>query len=253
MGQNNKLTLGLVGSDLSNSLSEAIHNEFAKDLNVELDFKNLEVSEKDFKATVDLFFKNKGRGLSITSPFKQAAYEYVDILDDSAKLAKSVNCISIQNNKLVGYNTDGKGLITDLKTKIGQLNDTIILVIGSGGAVRGILSELSLDDSLGVSVWARNSVKVQELVNQFSLQKLSGKYDVIIHATSSKQSFRLDWIEEYCTKNTLMYDIQYKKDQSKTWFCLWADNKGYTNANGRGMVYQQAKLAFDIWKETLED
>jgi shikimate dehydrogenase len=252
VGNIKKLVLGLIGSDLSNSLSESIHRKFAIEDNLELDFYTFEVGEDDFDKTVYEFFQKMGNGLSITSPYKQTAIRCVDVLDVSAEIAKSVNCITLRDNKLVGHNTDGKGLLVDLKSKRELIKGTRILVLGSGGAVRGILSVLCEEDDLEVSVWARNSNKVQGLSKEFTLHKIQGQYDIIIHATSSKELFDLDWLEKYTTKYTIMYDIQYKNDGTKTWFSQWADRQGYINFDGKGMVYQQAKLAFDIWKECIE-
>lgn len=175
----------------------------------------------------------------------------MDYLDISAKLAKSVNCIAKQNNRHIGYNIDGQGLISDLTSKIGSLNDRRILVLGSGGAARGILSALT-QESTSVSVWSRNKNISLSLQKYFSLGRLEGRYDVIIHATSAKEQFGLDWLSDYNTKNTFLYDIQYKNNDLPTWFCEWATEHGYRNCDGRGMVYEQAKLAFEIWIKSLD-
>ena len=247
----NKIVLGLVGSDLSNSLSETIHREFSDSLNIDLDFHNIEIKREDFRSKVGEFFNSDGGiGLSVTSPFKQEAYSFVDILDNSAKLSRSVNCISLENNKLAGYNTDGRGFIVDLVAKIGMIANKRILILGSGGAVRGILSVIGQQD-VYVSVWSRNSRDAETLQKEFSLKELDGIYDVVIHATSAQQPFNLDILTEYINSGTYFYDIQYTRDDNLTWFCRWAESKGFEYCDGKGMVYQQAKSAFEIWTKSL--
>ena len=132
----------VLGHPISHSLSPKIHQYFASQFGINLDYQRIDVESTNFKKTLSDLKQEGYEGLNITLPLKNLAYEICDELSLRAEQAKSVNTISIKNDKLLGDTTDGLGLITDLLTKNISLANKKILVIGAGGASNGVMFDL---------------------------------------------------------------------------------------------------------------
>ena len=134
---------GVIGNPVDHSLSPMIHHEFAKEFDIEISYEKIFSPVNAFNLTAERFMSAGSSGFNITLPFKINAYNFADDLTDEAKAARAVNTIKIDNNIIFGENTDGKGLVNDLERNLEQtLRNKEILIIGAGGATRGILKPI---------------------------------------------------------------------------------------------------------------
>ena len=134
---------GVIGNPVDHSLSPMIHHEFAKEFDIEISYEKILSPVDAFNLTAEKLMSAGCAGFNITLPFKINAYNFADNLTDDAKAAGAVNTIKVDNNIIFGENTDGKGLVNDLEINLEQtLRDKEILIIGAGGATRGILKPI---------------------------------------------------------------------------------------------------------------
>jgi shikimate dehydrogenase len=243
------------GNPIKHSLSPQIHQDFALQFEMKIEYEKILAS--DFKSSALNFIENDGVGFNITVPFKEDAFNFVDSADESAKTAKAVNTILVKDNQTIGYNTDGIGLVNDLTKNIGiDLDDKVILIIGAGGASRGIIPTILKQNPKRVMIANRTASKAQQLANEFSnlgktcgfgLEKVKNEpVDVVINATSSSISGEFPDIASGCVKNAICYDLMYSK--TNTPFMDFAENNDAKKVfDGWGMLVEQAAKAFEIW------
>ena len=248
------------GNPIKHSYSPIIHKEFASQTKQKLNYKRELVPIESFAASVDKFFRGGGLGLNVTLPFKTEAHDYADILTDRALLAGAANVLSrMPNGDICGDNSDGIGLITDIKTNLGwKIRSKRVLVLGAGGAVRGVLKPLLQEYPRSVVIANRTVKKAEALVKAFQDQfeisvcgydnLCSRSFDLIINGTSAgllEKGLRLpDRI--LSTENIACYDMMYGEIQSA--FLDWAVTRGADIADGLGMLVEQAAESFFIWR-----
>jgi shikimate dehydrogenase len=252
----------VLGHPISHSLSPKIHQYFARQFAIDLDYQRIDVEGVNFKKTlIDL--KQEGyEGLNITLPLKNLAYEICDELSSRAQQTKSVNTISIKNDKLFGETTDGFGLVTDLLTKNMSLENKKILVIGAGGASNGVMFDLISQHPQTIYLTNRTISKSHDMAdywtslakeNDVLLNILSLKkditFDLIINATSSSFGKKSAIFPENL-KGHFWYDMMYGK---QTPFLLMAEQKKAKFSDGLGMLVEQAAAAFKIWHQQKPD
>ena len=252
----------VLGHPISHSLSPKIHQYFASQFAIHLDYQRIDVDSVNFeKKLIDL--KQEGyEGLNITLPLKNLAYEICDELSSKAQQTKSVNTISIKNDKLYGDTTDGLGLVTDLLTKNVSLENKKILVIGAGGASNGIMFDLISQHPQTIFLTNRTISKSHEMAESWSLlakdnavllNVLSSKevitFDLIINATSSSLG-TVSAIFPENLKGHFWYDMMYGK---QTPFLLKAKQSKAKFSDGLGMLVEQAAAAFHIWHHQKPD
>jgi shikimate dehydrogenase len=252
----------VLGHPISHSLSPKIHKYFANQFAIDLDYKRIDVEGVNFKKTlIDL--KQEGYdGLNITLPLKNLAYEICDELSSRAEQAKSVNTISIKNEKLFGDTTDGLGLVTDLLRKNVGLENKKILVIGAGGASNGVMYDLisqqpkaifltnrTINKSLDMAAyWATLAIEKNVMLNILSAKE-DINFDLIINATSSSLGNGSAIFPENL-KGHFWYDMMYGK---QTPFLLIAEQNKAKFSDGLGMLVEQAAAAFNIWHHQKPD
>ena len=248
------------GNPIKHSYSPIIHKEFASQTKQKLIYKRELVPIESFAASVDKFFRGGGLGLNVTLPFKTEAHDYADIVTDRALLAGAANILSrMPNGDICGDNSDGIGLITDIKTNLGwKIRSKRVLVLGAGGAVRGVLKPLLQENPHSVIIANRTTKKAEALVKAFSDQfeisvcgydnLCSRSFDLIINGTSAgllEKGLRLpDRI--LSTENIACYDMKYGEMQSA--FLDRAVTRGADIADGLGMLVEQAAESFFIWR-----
>lgn len=248
------------GNPIKHSYSPIIHKEFASQTKQKLIYKRELVPIESFAASVDKFFRGGGLGLNVTLPFKTEAHDYADIVTDRALLAGAANILSrMPNGDICGDNSDGIGLITDIKTNLGwKIRSKRVLVLGAGGAVRGILKPLLQENPRSVVIANRTVKKAEALVKAFQDRfeisvcgydnLCSRSFDLIINGTSAgllEKGLRLpDRI--LSTENIACYDMMYGEMQSA--FLDWAVMRGADIADGLGMLVEQAAESFFIWR-----
>ena len=248
------------GNPIKHSYSPIIHKEFASQTKQRLIYKRELVPIESFAASVDKFFRGGGLGLNVTLPFKTEAHDYADIVTDRALLAGAANILSrMPNGDICGDNSDGIGLITDIKINLGwKIRSKRVLVLGAGGAVRGVLKPLLQENPRSVVIANRTVKKAEALVKAFQDRfeisvcgydnLCSRSFDLIINGTSAgllEKGLRLpDRI--LSTENIACYDMMYGEKQSA--FLDWAVLRGADIADGLGMLVEQAAESFFIWR-----
>lgn len=252
-----KQLYAVFGNPVSHSKSPLVHSLFAKEFGINLEYRAVHVDIGGFEQAVSGFQANDGKGLNVTVPFKLNAWKLADQLTDRARLAGAVNTLTLGDG-VKGDNTDGAGLVKDIETNLDvPFVDTNVLIVGAGGAVRGILSPI-LERRPGTVVVAnRTKGKADALAKIFSdignikasaLDEAdSNVYDIIINATSTGIHGELPQISPQIFKNTrLVYDLVYGKYPTR--FMEWAEESGVDQiADGLGMLVEQAAESFNVW------
>lgn len=251
------------GNPVAHSKSPYIHAQFAAQLKIEHPYGRVLAPMDDFVNTLEAFFAAGGKGANITVPFKEEAFSRADELTERAALAGAVNTLKrLDDGRLLGDNTDGIGLLSDLERLSFIKPGFRILLIGAGGAARGVLLPLlSLD--CAVTITNRTLARAQELatlfahtgsVNALALSELAGhEFDLIINATSSGIDGGVPELPESLIHAELFcYDMFYQK--GSTPFLAWCQQNGAQRcADGLGMLVGQAAHSVLLWHGVLPD
>ena len=259
----------VAGNPISHSKSPAIHKRFAEQSNQKIHYGRLQPELGEFKATAQAFFAAGGKGMNVTVPFKLDAQALAEVLTPRAQIAGAVNTLRIQDGKIFGDNTDGAGLVRDLLAQGIQIQGSRILLLGAGGASRGVLGPLLEQSPKNLVIANRSNAKADELVQLFSdlavsldvvLQavtlddledtaKTTSPFDLIINATAAGLSDASP-ISDVAASNIFIpksfaYDMVYGK---ATAFMQQALHRGARVSDGLGMLVEQAADAFLIWR-----
>lgn len=253
----------IFGNPIIHSKSPLIHDLFIKQTGIVYNYKKILVSLDEFEEKLNYFFHSNGNGANITAPFKERAYYKVDELTKQAQMCGSVNTIKkLSDGKLLGDNTDGIGLILDLKRLSFIKKGMHVLVIGAGGAARSAIAYI-LNYGCRITITNRTFTKAYNLAKYFSsigrIDSLmmdsinSPEYDLVINATSSGFNADIPIISPNIFKrNVLCYDMSYMFNETP--FLRFAKEHGALNyANGIGMLIGQAAFAFKLWHRQLPD
>lgn len=252
------------GNPIGHSKSPLIHRLFAAQTGEELEYDTLLAPLDDFTACALGFFK-QGLGANVTVPFKEEAFRMVDSLTPRARRAGAVNTLSRQaDGSLQGDNTDGAGLVRDLTVNAGvELAGKRILLLGAGGAVRGVLEPLLAHNPASLVIANRTVEKAEQLAREFAdlgpvaasgFSWLKEPVDLIINATSASLAGELPPIDPglILPGQTVCYDMMYGKEPTP--FCVWAREHGAVQVlDGLGMLAEQAAEAFFIWRGVRPD
>lgn len=245
------------GNPIEQSKSPIIHQNFAKQFAIELQYNKVLSTPELFEQEVKQFFSNSGLGINITAPFKKQAYDMADRLSDKAKIASAVNTLYIEEGKLVGDTTDGRGLVTDLLFHGVELEGKSVLLLGAGGAARGSVKDLLEQNPAQLIVCNRTYSKAEDIVNVVNDQRCHAasfeqantiKADVIINSTSCSLTNDIVAVSSDIFSNAqVVYDMSYKNEMTS--FNKWAKQNS-NNAliiDGLGMLIEQAAESFKIW------
>jgi len=250
----------VMGNPIGHSKSPRIHTEFARQTNQKIEYHALQVDEGGLKQAVGNFQANGGKGLNITVPFKEDAWRLVDERSTHAEQAGAVNTIIMRKDgSLFGDNTDGLGLVRDITQNHQQpIKKQRILVMGAGGAVRGVLAPLLDHEPAEIVIVNRTVEKASQLADQFSAKHpisacgyddLKGQqFDLIINGTSASLQDKLPPLPEGILKSGgVGYDMMYSNEP--TTFLRWTSQQGAAfNLDGLGMLVEQAAAAFELWR-----
>lgn len=252
------------GNPIGHSKSPLIHTLFAEQTGQPLDYRTALAPLDDFAAFARAFFET-GRGANVTVPFKEQAFRLADRLTERARRAGAVNTLSKNaDGTLLGDNTDGAGLVRDLKVNCGfDLRGQRILLLGAGGAVRGALEPLLAEKPAVLVIANRTVEKAEQLASEFAdlgpvfasgYDWLEESVDLIINATSASLAGELPPIAPSLIQPgaTFCYDMMYGKEP--TAFCRWATEHGAgQSVDGLGMLVEQAAEAFLLWRGVRPD
>jgi shikimate dehydrogenase len=249
------------GSPIKHSKSPRIHQLFAEQTGQAIEYTAKEVPAERFKESVTGFFSKGGKGLNCTLPLKELAWAFADLTTKRAELSRAVNTLLIQDDdRILGDNTDGCGLIADLTVNHGiALMNARILILGAGGACRGILAPILEKSPKELMLANRTRHKASDLAAEFCVfgdiegcgfADLKNKqFDLIINATSaSLNDETLPLPEDILAKDGVCYDLAY--GNRPTAFVRWGmEHNAKKSLDGLGMLVEQAAEAFFLWRK----
>ncbi len=246
------------GNPISHSKSPFIHTLFARQTNQNLTYTAESAPVDGFSSVVLDFFRQGGQGCNVTVPFKEEAYQFADQLTERAQLAGAVNTLKkLDDGIVIGDNTDGEGLVQDLLQHQVEIKGARILLLGAGGAARGVVHPLLQQNPHSLTITNRTLSKAQALQDVFTpygqveavaMSEVSGSFDIVINSTSASLSGELPQISSSIfSSNTYAYDMMYGSGQ--TVFNQWALESGAHAAfDGLGMLVGQAAESFMLWR-----
>lgn len=250
------------GNPIHQSKSPSIHKAFALATEQQINYQAQLVAENEFEHTVKEFFAQGGKGLNITVPFKQRAFAMAQALSPAAEKAEAANTLYLnEQGQLVADNTDGMGLVWDICHNLnGELKAKRVLILGAGGAVRGVLQPILAQLPKQVVIANRTFSKAQTLASSFAdlgnieavpMDQLQGPFDWIINGTSASLAGDLPQLPDgLLASNGRCYDMMYSAQT--TVFNAWALHQGAAFANdGLGMLVEQAAQSFNLWRGML--
>lgn len=253
----------VIGNPVSHSKSPAIHAQFAAQTGESIAYERLAAPLDDFAACVQHFMQSGGRGANVTVPFKLEAFALATQLTPRAQAAGAANTLSFDDGRIVGDNTDGVGLVRDIVHNAGVvLEGRRILLLGAGGAARGVVMPLLAERPQQLVVANRTFARAQELVQSFpaaapvlkaaAFDDLSGQFDAIINATSASLSADLPAVPATLFgPQVFVYDMMYAA--TPTVFMQWAAQHGARVRDGLGMLVEQAAESFFVWRGARPD
>lgn len=251
---------GLIGNPVQHSQSPLIHRLFAEQTLQQMDYSSILVSLSGLEEALIQFQDQGGKGLNITLPFKHRAFSLVDARSERAERAQAVNTILFKEDGMrYGDNTDGVGIIRDITLNHRfSIRNKRVLILGAGGAVRGILSPLLIEQPSEVILTNRTESKAVALADDFSnegfiqacpLSLLEiNSFDLVINGTSaSLQGEMLDLPGSILKENSFCYDMVYGKGMTP--FLKWSKEQGASLCtDGLGMLVEQAAESFYVWR-----
>jgi shikimate dehydrogenase len=253
----------VIGNPVAHSKSPEIHARFAQQTGEQISYERLLAPLDRFEKTVDDFMDAGGRGANVTVPFKLEAYALATELSVRAQAAGAVNTLCLNGDVIFGDNTDGVGLVTDIVQNAGiALHGKRLLLLGAGGAARGVLLPLLEQQPAQLVIANRTLQKATLLLEEFSAphgvlsasgyDTLAGKYDVIINATSASLADALPPLDgAVFAAGALAYDMMYSRDATP--FMRFAAGHGATVRDGLGMLVEQAAESFFVWRGVRPD
>ena len=253
----------VMGNPVAHSKSPLIHTLFADGTEQNLRYQAILVDIGGFEDAVGEFFANGDLGLSITVPFKEEAWQLAQSLTPRAEKAGAVNTLWRDDQGLLhGDNTDGVGLITDLKVNNNiAIKGARLLILGAGGAVRGVLGPILNEQPAGVVIANRTQAKADALVSLFgselvsssNYEHLQGRFDLVINGTAASLQGEMPPLPEHTIDhNTCCYDMMY--GSGETVFNRWCREHGAGKTmDGLGMLVEQAAEQFVLWRGVRPD
>ena len=250
------------GNPVAHSKSPAIHAAFATALGDDIDYTAIAAPLDDFAGAWQRFIAEGGRGANVTVPFKEQAYRLCDSLSERARRAGAVNTLVLGSEGLThGDTTDGVGLVGDLINHGVALAGARVLVLGAGGAVRGVLEPLLAAQPASVLVANRTAAKAATLAADFQdlgvisgggLSDVSGPYDLVINGTSASLAGDLPPLpDDLFAAGATAYDMMYGAEP--TVFLCWATERGARPIDGLGMLVGQAAESYRLWRGKTPD
>ncbi|MCY7893617.1 shikimate dehydrogenase [Bacillus vallismortis] len=256
-----KKLYGVIGNPIGHSMSPDIHNASLKDLGLDGYYHAFKVEENDLEDAVKGIRALGVQGINVTVPHKVSIMNYLDHIDESAKVIGAVNTVRREGDKLVGYNTDGEGFVKSLMKVLDKpISELSFLMIGAGGAARAIFTTIARDIPKKFDICNRTLEKAKQLsesapsfhnkevLSMTEAEKRLEQYDVIIHTTSVGMYPNVEDAPlslQHAASCAVVCDIVYNPIQ--TALLKEANQKGLKTLDGVGMFVEQAALSFQLW------
>ena len=248
----------VIGNPIDHSLSPKLHNYWIKKNKINAIYEKRKLENSDLKKLVFQIKEKKIYGINVTVPFKNSIIPFLDELTLEAKATKSVNTIYLENNRVIGHNTDIGGFETSIYKSNINLANKKILILGAGGVVPSIIYALTKMKVSEITLSNRTQEKAENLKKHFKDIKIIKwgdiiDFDMIINATTLglKEKDKINLNFPTSCKNKLFYDVIY--NPKETIFLKTGKNLGNNIINGKLMFIYQALLAFDIWHKLKPD
>ena len=255
----------VIGNPIEHSKSPFIHRRFAEQTAQDLSYERILGDLEYFAGDVRDFFSSGGKGMNVTVPFKEQAWRLADELGTEARTAGAVNTLtSLEDGRIRGDNTDGIGLVRDLQQNLGlDLADRRILLLGAGGASRGVARPLLEQGPKLLLIANRTASRALDLAEQLGsfgtvegcgLDALNGRqFDLVINGTAAGLAGKIPDIPPDClAEGAWAYDMMYAVEP--TAFVKWAREHGAAHAvDGLGMLVEQAAESFFLWRGVRPD
>lgn len=252
----------VIGNPIAHSKSPDIHARFALQTAQVLTYERLLAPLDGFVDTVETFVKAGGRGLNVTVPFKLEAHTYADRLTSRAQAAGAVNTLLFGEDGVVGDNTDGVGLVTDIVRNADvSVAGKSVLLLGAGGAARGVILPLLEQKPARFVIANRTISKAEDLARQFgadfpievsTFEALDQGFDIVINGTAASLSSEVPPIPPTVFKSqSLAYDMMYGSELTS--FLKFAQQHGAVPRDGLGMLVEQAAESFFLWRGVRPD
>ena len=248
----------VIGNPIDHSLSPKLHNYWIKKNKINAIYEKQKIENSDLEKLLFQIKEKKIDGINVTVPFKNSIIPFIDELTLEAKATKSVNTIYLENNRVIGHNTDIGGFETSIyKSKVDLANKKI-LILGAGGVVPSIIYALTKMKVSEITLSNRTKEKAENLKKHFKDIKIIKwgdivDFDMIINATTLglKEKDKINLNFPSSCKNKLFYDVIY--NPKETIFLKTGKNLGNNIINGKLMFIYQALLAFNIWHKLKPD
>ena len=248
----------VIGNPIDHSLSPKLHNYWIKKNKINAIYEKQKLENSDLEKLLFQVKEKKIYGINVTVPFKNSIIPFLDELTLGAKATKSVNTIYLENNKIIGHNTDIGGFETSIYRSNVDLANKKILILGAGGVVPSIIYALTKMKVSEITLSNRTQEKAENLKKHFKDIKIIKwgdiiDFDMIINATTLglKEKDKINLNFPSSCKNKLFYDVIY--NPKETIFLKTGKNLGNNIINGKLMFIYQALLAFDIWHKLKPD
>ncbi len=243
----------VLGNPIAHSKSPAIHAEFARQTGQDMVYTALLAPKDGFREVVEAFRAGGGLGANVTVPFKEEAFRWATRCTPRAEAAGAVNTLRFDEHDILGDNTDGVGLVRDLRGNLGMdIAGRRILLVGAGGAAKGVLLPLLEQRPAALFIVNRTADKARDLAGRFDCQGggfdalPSAGFDLVIHASAASLAGERPPLPATAfNPGCLAYDMMYGRE---TPFMAHARDCGATVADGLGMLVEQAAEAFLLWR-----
>ncbi|EIM5183186.1 shikimate dehydrogenase [Staphylococcus pseudintermedius] len=247
------MKFAVIGHPIDHSLSPLMHHANFKSLNLDYDYEALNITPTHFEHIRDIISEKELDGFNVTIPHKERIINYLDDMSDEARAIGAVNTVKVENGKWMGYNTDGTGFVKGLQVKYGDLTGAHILILGAGGASKGIAYALSQVSDKRIAVANRTMSRFNDWqlqIQPHSLEDVASiahQFDIIINTTPLGMHQSQDSVMSFAQlkADVLVCDIIYIPFQ--TTFLKEAAEKEFSTYNGLDMFIYQGAESFKIW------
>lgn len=255
----------VIGNPVAHSKSPQIHTLFAHENGQDMEYGRLFSSPEAFTQTVERFRTEGGRGLNVTVPFKEQAYRFATVNSERARAAEAVNTLRFDSGAIYGDNTDGAGLVCDIRGNLGiAVAGRRVLLLGAGGAARGVIAPLLAEGPAELTIANRTLERARVLERHFAprlgsqfacvvrasaFEALSGsRFDIVVNATSASLADALPPLPRgVFAAGSLAYDMMYGNGLTPFLEYARAEGAGIA-ADGLGMLIEQAAESFFVWR-----
>ena len=242
----------VIGNPIEHSLSPKLHNFWIKNNDINAIYEKKKLNQEELGDLILEVKKKNIHGINVTIPFKKAVIPYLDDLSLESENTQSVNTIYLDNNKVVGHNTDIEGFEKSIENFKSSIINKKVLILGAGGVVPSIIYVLNKMKASEIIVSNRTKSNAENLKDLFKNIKIVdwGKFpvfDMIINATSIglKNDDKIELDISKMEKNKIFYDVIYKPDETN--FLKTGKKLGHKTENGKMMFIYQASAAFKLW------